>query len=126
MGTSVDRHSNNTSYYTMGNMIPGMKMDGNNVLAVREGMKMVKDYCGNGNGPMYATLNFVGTIFLYMRIIFLFVFPYSRIHLLFGKYHLLVFPYSNMRIMLLLLFSFLEQHHLSLSRHSYQDLLNHL
>jgi pyruvate dehydrogenase E1 component alpha subunit len=48
----VDRHSNNTSYYTMGNMIPGMKMDGNNVLAVREGMKMVKDFCGNGNGPM--------------------------------------------------------------------------
>jgi len=36
----------------MGNMIPGMKMDGNNVLAVREGMKMVKDYCGHGNGPM--------------------------------------------------------------------------
>jgi len=29
------------------------QIDGNNVLAVREGMKQVKEYCGAGNGPMY-------------------------------------------------------------------------
>merc|ERR1719331_2508713 len=28
MGTSIDRHSSNNKYYTMGNTIPGMKMDG--------------------------------------------------------------------------------------------------
>eukprot|EP00613_Pedinella_sp_CCMP2098_P010955 CAMPEP_0171643456 /NCGR_PEP_ID=MMETSP0990-20121206/32685_1 /TAXON_ID=483369 /ORGANISM="non described non described, Strain CCMP2098" /LENGTH=384 /DNA_ID=CAMNT_0012219119 /DNA_START=110 /DNA_END=1264 /DNA_ORIENTATION=+ len=53
MGTSTERSSSNNTYFTMGNKIPGMKMDGNNVLAVREGMKMVKEYCGAGNGPMY-------------------------------------------------------------------------
>jgi pyruvate dehydrogenase E1 component alpha subunit len=30
-----------------------VQIDGNNVLAVREGMKLVKEYCGAGNGPMY-------------------------------------------------------------------------
>mmetsp|Transcript_368 Transcript_368/g.489 ORF Transcript_368/g.489 Transcript_368/m.489 type:complete len:153 (-) Transcript_368:291-749(-) len=38
-------------------MIPGMKMDGNNVFAVREGMAMVKDYCASGNGPMYVEMD---------------------------------------------------------------------
>lgn len=27
-----------------------------NVLAVREGMKFAKEYCGNGNGPMYVEM----------------------------------------------------------------------
>merc|ERR1719181_30496 len=54
---SIDRHSSNNKYYTMGNTIPGMKMDGNNVFAVREGMAMVKEYCGAGNGPMYVEMD---------------------------------------------------------------------
>jgi pyruvate dehydrogenase E1 component alpha subunit len=57
MGTSTNRSSSNDVYYTMGNKIPGMKMDGNNVLAVREGMKLVKNYCGGGNGPMYVEMD---------------------------------------------------------------------
>ena len=39
MGTSISRSSCNNDYYTMGNVIPGLKMDGMNVLSVREGIK---------------------------------------------------------------------------------------
>jgi hypothetical protein len=48
MGTSIERSSSNTKYYTMGNRIPGIRMDGMNVVAVREGMNFVKDYVSSG------------------------------------------------------------------------------
>ncbi|KAH8072890.1 pyruvate dehydrogenase [Aureococcus anophagefferens] len=57
MGTSISRSSSNNDYYTMGNLIPGIKMGGMNVLSVREGMKHVKDYVGSGNGPMYVEMS---------------------------------------------------------------------
>ena len=53
MGTSIDRHSSISDYYKMGNAIPGLRIDGMNVLAVREGMRFAKEFCGSGNGPMY-------------------------------------------------------------------------
>mmetsp|Transcript_9697 Transcript_9697/g.22816 ORF Transcript_9697/g.22816 Transcript_9697/m.22816 type:complete len:394 (+) Transcript_9697:65-1246(+) len=53
MGTSIERHSSINDYYMMGNAIPGLRIDGMNVLAVREGMRFAKEYCGAGNGPMY-------------------------------------------------------------------------
>ena len=53
MGTSMDRHSSINDYYKMGNAIPGLRIDGMNVLAVREGMRFAKDFCGKGNGPLY-------------------------------------------------------------------------
>jgi len=56
MGTSVERHSSIPDYYKMGNEIPGIRMDGMNVLAVREGMKFVKEYCGSGKGPLYVEM----------------------------------------------------------------------
>lgn len=36
MGTSKERSSSNSTYYTMGNHIPGLKLDGMNVLMIRE------------------------------------------------------------------------------------------
>ena len=57
MGTSIERHSCNGKYYTMGNTIPGIKIDGNNVFAVREGMKVIKEYCASGNGPIYVEMD---------------------------------------------------------------------
>mmetsp|Transcript_11973 Transcript_11973/g.31478 ORF Transcript_11973/g.31478 Transcript_11973/m.31478 type:complete len:394 (+) Transcript_11973:132-1313(+) len=57
MGTSITRHSCNNDYYTMGNVIPGLKMDGMNVLSVREGMKHVRDYVSQGNGPMVVEMS---------------------------------------------------------------------
>jgi len=53
MGTSISRSSSNNEYYTMGNMIPGLKIDGMNVLSVREGVKFAKNFAATGNGPMY-------------------------------------------------------------------------
>merc|ERR1739844_795030 len=56
MGTSIDRHSSHSDYYKMGNHIPGLRIDGMNVLAVKEGMRFVKDFVGSGNGPMYVEM----------------------------------------------------------------------
>jgi pyruvate dehydrogenase E1 component alpha subunit len=56
MGTSIDRHSSHSDYYKMGNHIPGIRIDGMNVLAVKEGMRFVKEWCGSGNGPMYVEM----------------------------------------------------------------------
>lgn len=56
MGTSIDRHSSIQDYYKMGNAVPGIRIDGMNVLAVREGMRFAKDWCASGNGPMYVEM----------------------------------------------------------------------
>lgn len=53
MGTSTNRSSSNNQYYTMGNHIPGIKVNGMNVLAVRDAMKMVREHCSSGKGPFY-------------------------------------------------------------------------
>jgi len=51
MGTSTDRHSCNNEYYTSGGrVIPGLQINGMDVLAVREGMRVAKEYAANGNG----------------------------------------------------------------------------
>jgi pyruvate dehydrogenase E1 component alpha subunit len=41
----------------MGNFIPGIKIDGMDVLAVREGIKWAKEYCGSGKGPLYIEMS---------------------------------------------------------------------
>ncbi len=54
MGTSTNRSSCNDHYYTMGGRtIPGLHIDGMNVLAVRQGMQYVREHCSTGKGPMY-------------------------------------------------------------------------
>jgi len=54
MGTSTKRSSCNDEYFTMGGRtIPGIRINGMNVLAVRQGMSMVREHCSAGNGPMY-------------------------------------------------------------------------
>ncbi|RLN69299.1 hypothetical protein BBJ28_00004022 [Nothophytophthora sp. Chile5] len=57
MGTSSKRSSNNDEYYTMGNKIPGIKCDGNDVLAVRECTKFLKNWTGEGKGPIFVEMN---------------------------------------------------------------------
>jgi pyruvate dehydrogenase E1 component alpha subunit len=51
MGTSAERASANTSYFTRGDYIPGIWIDGMNVIAVREGVKFAADYARK-NGPV--------------------------------------------------------------------------
>mmetsp|Transcript_14634 Transcript_14634/g.2401 ORF Transcript_14634/g.2401 Transcript_14634/m.2401 type:complete len:134 (+) Transcript_14634:608-1009(+) len=52
MGTSVQRSSANTEFYTRGDKIPGILMDGLNVFAVREGMRAAKEWSLK-NGPLF-------------------------------------------------------------------------
>lgn len=51
MGTSVERASASTAYYTRGDYIPGIWADGMDVLAIREATKYCKDYALK-NGPI--------------------------------------------------------------------------
>ncbi|XP_048771209.2 pyruvate dehydrogenase E1 component subunit alpha, mitochondrial-like [Ostrea edulis] len=51
MGTSVERASACTDYYTRGDYVPGMRVDGMDVLAVKEATKFAKEYALN-NGPI--------------------------------------------------------------------------
>ncbi|XP_071112616.1 pyruvate dehydrogenase E1 component subunit alpha, mitochondrial-like [Haliotis cracherodii] len=51
MGTSVDRASASTAYYTRGDYVPGLWIDGMDVLAMREGTRFAKDYALK-NGPI--------------------------------------------------------------------------
>jgi pyruvate dehydrogenase E1 component alpha subunit len=53
MGTSNERAAHNTKYYTRGDTIPGFKIDGQNILVVREAMKFAKKWCVDGNGPLF-------------------------------------------------------------------------
>ena len=52
MGTSQERSSHNTNFYARGDMIPGFKIEGQNVLMVREAIKWAGAYAVE-NGPIY-------------------------------------------------------------------------
>jgi len=52
MGTSIERSSSNTKFYTRGQVVPGLKINGQNVFEVREVFKWAKDFCLK-NGPLF-------------------------------------------------------------------------
>ncbi|XP_014262376.1 probable pyruvate dehydrogenase E1 component subunit alpha, mitochondrial [Cimex lectularius] len=52
MGTSVERASANTNYYTRGDFIPGILVDGMDVLAVKEATTFSVNHCLTGKGPI--------------------------------------------------------------------------
>jgi pyruvate dehydrogenase E1 component alpha subunit len=52
MGTSSTRSSACPEYYTRGHYIPGIWVDGQNVLAVRTATQWCADYIRAGNGPL--------------------------------------------------------------------------
>ncbi|KAG7525536.1 pyruvate dehydrogenase E1 component subunit alpha, mitochondrial-like isoform X1 [Solea senegalensis] len=56
MGTSVERASASTDYYKRGDFIPGIRVDGMDVLCVREATKFAADHCRSGKGPILMEL----------------------------------------------------------------------
>merc|ERR1711887_57991 len=51
MGTAQDRHSASTEFYKRGDYIPGVHVDGMDILAVREATRFALEYCPK-NGPL--------------------------------------------------------------------------
>ena len=63
MGTSAARSSALTDYYKRGQYIPGLKINGMDVLAVKAAVAYGKEYCRQGNGPLvyeYVTYRYGG------------------------------------------------------------------
>nr|XP_004661599.1 pyruvate dehydrogenase E1 component subunit alpha, testis-specific form, mitochondrial [Jaculus jaculus] len=56
MGTSVERASASTEYYKRGSFIPGLRVNGMDILCVREATKFAADYCRSGKGPLVMEL----------------------------------------------------------------------
>ncbi|KAL0247499.1 pyruvate dehydrogenase (acetyl-transferring) E1 component, alpha subunit [Cryptococcus deuterogattii 99/473] len=52
MGTSAERSSMNTQFFTRGDKIPGLQVNGMDILAVREATKWAKDWVTSGKGPL--------------------------------------------------------------------------
>lgn len=63
MGTSASRSSAMTEYYKRGQYIPGLKVNGMDILACYQASKFAKDWCAQGNGPLvfeYETYRYGG------------------------------------------------------------------
>uniref|UniRef100_A0A665V3C9 Pyruvate dehydrogenase E1 component subunit alpha, mitochondrial-like n=1 Tax=Echeneis naucrates TaxID=173247 RepID=A0A665V3C9_ECHNA len=56
MGTSVERAAASTDYYKRGEFIPGLRVDGMDVLCVREATRFAADHCRSGKGPIIMEL----------------------------------------------------------------------
>ncbi|KAJ2369305.1 alpha subunit of pyruvate dehydrogenase [Coemansia sp. RSA 2607] len=52
MGTAAGRAAANTDYYTRGQYIPGIRVNGMDVLAVRQAVAYAREYATSGKGPL--------------------------------------------------------------------------
>ncbi|WFD29143.1 pyruvate dehydrogenase (acetyl-transferring) [Malassezia sp. CBS 17886] len=56
MGTSAERSSMNTKFFTRGDVIPGIQVNAMDVLAVLRGTKFAREYTLSGEGPLLMEL----------------------------------------------------------------------
>lgn len=52
MGTSAERSSSNTEYFTRGDKIPGIQANGMDIIACHQAIKFAKNWVNEGNGPL--------------------------------------------------------------------------
>lgn len=52
MGTSAERSSSNTAYYTRGDLIPGIQANGMDIIACHQAIKHAKEWAVSGKGPL--------------------------------------------------------------------------
>jgi len=63
MGTSAERASANTAYYTRGDSIPGIQVNAMDIIAVHQSVKFAKQWVSDGKGPLlmeYVTYRYGG------------------------------------------------------------------
>ncbi|KAI5985423.1 mitochondrial pyruvate dehydrogenase E1 component beta subunit [Pisolithus marmoratus] len=52
MGTSAERSSSNTEYFTRGDKIPGIQVNGMDIIASRHAVQFARNWVIEGNGPL--------------------------------------------------------------------------
>ncbi|XP_057677123.1 pyruvate dehydrogenase E1 component subunit alpha, somatic form, mitochondrial-like isoform X2 [Corythoichthys intestinalis] len=55
-GTSMERCTVNRNFYKRGDIIPGLRVDGMDILCVREATRFASDHCRTGKGPIVMEL----------------------------------------------------------------------
>ena len=52
MGTSSERSSSNTEYFTRGDKIPGIQVNGMDIIATHQAVKFARKWVVEDNGPL--------------------------------------------------------------------------
>lgn len=69
MGTSAERSSSNTEYFTRGDKIPGIQANGMDIIAVKQAVKHTRDWVTSGKGPIlleFVTYRYGGHSYVYL------------------------------------------------------------